>query len=183
MTALGVCWVTPCIRRWRCIRPMAASYRSSPHATIFVGWCRWWRTCSSRTGKVLADLDGIAYTQGPGLAGALLVGASVATALGFALGKPVLAVHHLEAHLLSPLLGDPKPDFPSSRCWFPEGTRSSTRWRQSAITRCSEIPSTMPPEKPSTRPPLSSASVIQAVPSWRSLPRRGDRARSYCHGR
>ncbi|MDQ6923037.1 MAG: tRNA (adenosine(37)-N6)-threonylcarbamoyltransferase complex transferase subunit TsaD [Pseudomonadota bacterium] len=64
------------------------------------------------TGKVLADLDGIAYTQGPGLAGALLVGASVATALGFALGKPVIAVHHLEAHLLSPLLGDPKPDFP-----------------------------------------------------------------------
>ena len=64
------------------------------------------------TGKVLADLDGIAYTQGPGLAGALLVGASVATALGFALGKPTLAVHHLEAHLLSPLLGDPKPAFP-----------------------------------------------------------------------
>ncbi|HXL83955.1 MAG TPA: tRNA (adenosine(37)-N6)-threonylcarbamoyltransferase complex transferase subunit TsaD, partial [Casimicrobiaceae bacterium] len=64
------------------------------------------------TGKVLADLDGIAYTQGPGLAGALLVGASVATALGFALGKPTLAVHHLEAHLLSPLLGNPKPAFP-----------------------------------------------------------------------
>jgi N6-L-threonylcarbamoyladenine synthase len=64
------------------------------------------------TGKVLADLDGIAYTQGPGLAGALLVGASVATALGYALGKPALAVHHLEAHLLSPLLGEPKPDFP-----------------------------------------------------------------------
>src|SRR6202163_1015968 len=64
------------------------------------------------TETVLADLDGIAYTQGPGLAGALLVGASVATALGFALGKPPVAVHHLEAHLLSPLLGDPKPDFP-----------------------------------------------------------------------
>lgn len=64
------------------------------------------------TGKALADLDGIAYTQGPGLAGALLVGASVATALGFALGKPTLAVHHLEAHLLSPLLGNPKPEFP-----------------------------------------------------------------------
>src|SRR4030081_3041306 len=62
--------------------------------------------------KRLADLDGIAYTQGPGLAGALLVGASVATALGFALGKPTLAVHHLEAHLLSPLLADPKPAFP-----------------------------------------------------------------------
>jgi N6-L-threonylcarbamoyladenine synthase len=60
----------------------------------------------------LADLDGIAYTQGPGLAGALLVGASVANALGYALEKPVIGVHHLEGHLLSPLLADPKPAFP-----------------------------------------------------------------------
>jgi len=66
----------------------------------------------AETQTLLTDLDGIAYTQGPGLAGALLVGASVATALGFALGKPTLPVHHLEAHLLSPLLGDPKPAFP-----------------------------------------------------------------------
>jgi N6-L-threonylcarbamoyladenine synthase len=60
----------------------------------------------------LADLDGIAYTQGPGLAGALLVGASVATALGYALRIPVLPVHHLEGHLLSPLLATPRPAFP-----------------------------------------------------------------------
>src|SRR4249920_1834952 len=63
-------------------------------------------------GLVLADLDGIAYTQGPGLAGALLVGASVANALAFALGVPAIGVHHLEGHLLSPLLGEPKPAFP-----------------------------------------------------------------------
>jgi N6-L-threonylcarbamoyladenine synthase len=63
-------------------------------------------------GKVPGDLDGIAYTQGPGLAGALLVGASVANALAFALGVPALGVHHLEGHLLSPLLGDPQPAFP-----------------------------------------------------------------------
>jgi N6-L-threonylcarbamoyladenine synthase len=63
-------------------------------------------------GLSLADLDGIACTQGPGLAGALLVGASVAHALGFALGKPVVSVHHLEGHLLSPLLAEPKPAFP-----------------------------------------------------------------------
>jgi N6-L-threonylcarbamoyladenine synthase len=63
-------------------------------------------------GLALADLDGIAYTQGPGLAGALLVGASVASALGFALGKPVVGVHHLEGHLLSPLLSEPRPAFP-----------------------------------------------------------------------
>jgi N6-L-threonylcarbamoyladenine synthase len=63
-------------------------------------------------GCKLADLDGIAYTQGPGLAGALLVGASVANGLGFALGKPALGVHHLEGHLLSPLLSKPRPAFP-----------------------------------------------------------------------
>jgi len=66
----------------------------------------------TEAGRVLADLDGIAYTQGPGLAGALLVGASVANALAFALGVPAIGVHHLEGHLLSPLLGDPKPAFP-----------------------------------------------------------------------
>ena len=60
----------------------------------------------------LKDLDGIAYTQGPGLAGALLVGASVANALAASLGKPAVGVHHLEGHLLSPLLADPKPTFP-----------------------------------------------------------------------
>jgi N6-L-threonylcarbamoyladenine synthase len=59
-----------------------------------------------------AELDAIAYTRGPGLAGALLVGASVASALGYALGRPVIGVHHMEGHLLSPLLSDPRPEFP-----------------------------------------------------------------------
>ena len=63
-------------------------------------------------GRALREIDGIAYTQGPGLAGALLVGASIASALGFALGKPALGVHHLEGHLLSTLLGEPSPAFP-----------------------------------------------------------------------
>jgi N6-L-threonylcarbamoyladenine synthase len=65
-----------------------------------------------QAGLRLADLDGIAYTQGPGLAGALLVGASVATSLAYALGIPAIGVHHLEGHLLSPLLGQPRPAFP-----------------------------------------------------------------------
>ncbi len=51
-----------------------------------------------------SDVDLIAYTEGPGLAGALLVGASLAQGLGYACGKPVIGVHHLEGHLLSPLL-------------------------------------------------------------------------------
>jgi N6-L-threonylcarbamoyladenine synthase len=63
-------------------------------------------------GLGLRDLDAVAYTQGPGLAGALLVGAGVATALGYALCIPVIPVHHLEGHLLSPLLATPRPDFP-----------------------------------------------------------------------
>jgi N6-L-threonylcarbamoyladenine synthase len=58
------------------------------------------------------DIDVVAYTRGPGLAGALLVGAGVACALGAALGKPVLGVHHLEGHLLSPFLSNDPPEFP-----------------------------------------------------------------------
>ena len=61
---------------------------------------------------VPADIDAIAYTQGPGLAGALLVGSSVASGLGLALGKPLIGVHHLEGHLLSPLLAKNPPVFP-----------------------------------------------------------------------
>ncbi len=57
-------------------------------------------------------IDAIAYTQGPGLAGALLVGAAVANGLALALDKPVLGVHHLEGHLLSPLLSAKPPEFP-----------------------------------------------------------------------
>lgn len=58
------------------------------------------------------DLDGIAYTAGPGLAGALLVGAAVAKGLAFALRIPSIGVHHLEGHLLAPMLEDNRPSFP-----------------------------------------------------------------------
>lgn len=58
------------------------------------------------------DVDAIAYTKGPGLAGALLVGSSVASSLGLALNKPLIGVHHLEGHLLSPLLASKPPLFP-----------------------------------------------------------------------
>ena len=60
----------------------------------------------------LSEVDVVAYTRGPGLAGALLVGAGVACALGAALRKPVLGVHHLEGHLLSPFLSSDPPAFP-----------------------------------------------------------------------
>jgi N6-L-threonylcarbamoyladenine synthase len=63
-------------------------------------------------GRTLSDVDVVAFTQGPGLAGALLVGAGVACALAAALDKPVLGVHHLEGHLLSPFLSADPPEFP-----------------------------------------------------------------------
>jgi N6-L-threonylcarbamoyladenine synthase len=66
----------------------------------------------STANRTLQDLDAIAYTQGPGLAGALLVGASIGCALGFALKIPAVGIHHLEGHLLSPLLSTPSPNFP-----------------------------------------------------------------------
>ena len=66
----------------------------------------------SESQLVLSAVDAIAYTQGPGLAGALLVGASLANGLAMALNKPVLGVHHLEGHLLSPLLSGKPPEFP-----------------------------------------------------------------------
>ena len=65
-----------------------------------------------QAGMSTAEIDAIAFTQGPGLAGALLVGAAVGTALAFALNKPAIGIHHLEGHLLSPLLSEEPPQFP-----------------------------------------------------------------------
>ena len=62
-------------------------------------------------GRTLKDVDVVAFTRGPGLAGALLVGAGVACSLAAALGKPVMGVHHLEGHLLSPFLSQDPPEF------------------------------------------------------------------------
>ncbi|MDO4795752.1 MAG: tRNA (adenosine(37)-N6)-threonylcarbamoyltransferase complex transferase subunit TsaD [Brachymonas sp.] len=70
------------------------------------------RQVMQEAGCQLADLHAIAFTQGPGLAGALLVGAGLACALAAALGKPVIGVHHLEGHLLSPFLSADPPEFP-----------------------------------------------------------------------
>jgi len=66
----------------------------------------------SEANMQLEDISGIAYTAGPGLAGALLVGSSVAKSLAWGLNIPALAVHHMEGHLLAPLLEDTQPQFP-----------------------------------------------------------------------
>lgn len=66
----------------------------------------------AEAGLKIKDLDGIAYTAGPGLIGALLVGSSVGCSLAWALDLPSIEVHHMEGHLLAPLLDDKKPQFP-----------------------------------------------------------------------
>jgi len=70
------------------------------------------RRVLERSQRRMDELNGVGYTEGPGLAGALLVGASFAHALGEALSIPVLGIHHLEGHLLSPLLSARRPEFP-----------------------------------------------------------------------
>jgi N6-L-threonylcarbamoyladenine synthase len=70
------------------------------------------REVFQRAGRRIADLEAVAYTEGPGLAGALLAGAGFAKSLARALGVPAMGIHHLEGHLLSPLLSAKAPRFP-----------------------------------------------------------------------
>lgn len=66
----------------------------------------------AESGCTAADIDGIAYTAGPGLVGALLVGATIGRSLALAWNKPAVAVHHMEGHLLAPMLEEHAPEFP-----------------------------------------------------------------------
>lgn len=66
----------------------------------------------SETGRELSDIDAIAYTRGPGLMGALWIGASLAHTLAWSLDRPLIGVHHMEGHLLAPMLEAESPSFP-----------------------------------------------------------------------
>ena len=70
------------------------------------------RATIASAGSVPGDIDGIAYTAGPGLVGALLVGAALARSVAWSWGIPAIGVHHLEAHLLAPMLEARRPEFP-----------------------------------------------------------------------
>jgi N6-L-threonylcarbamoyladenine synthase len=70
------------------------------------------REVMREAGTNARDLDGVAYTAGPGLVGALLVGAAIGRSLAFAWGVPAVGVHHMEAHLLAPMLEPSAPEFP-----------------------------------------------------------------------
>jgi N6-L-threonylcarbamoyladenine synthase len=82
---------------------------SRDHLRRLVPLCR---EVLARAGRSLGDLGAVAYTEGPGLAGALLAGAAYARGLAHALGIPAIGIHHLEGHLLSPLLSSRAPAFP-----------------------------------------------------------------------
>src|SRR5450631_3012935 len=95
-----------------------------------------------------ASIDGIAYTAGPGLIGALLVGEGFAAALGLAWGRPALGIHHLEGHLLAPLLEPDPPDFHSLPCSFRGTIPNSWMSRLWAATESWARPWTMPRGRP-----------------------------------
>jgi len=104
------------------------------------------RQALTEAGETYQSIDAIAVTQGPGLAGALLVGISFAKALAFALEKPLIAVNHLEGHIHAVLLEQRQMQqrrrrwrayFPCSRWWFRAGTRTCI-WR--SCTRILDLP-------------------------------------------
>ncbi|WP_346237240.1 tRNA (adenosine(37)-N6)-threonylcarbamoyltransferase complex transferase subunit TsaD [Niabella insulamsoli] len=69
-------------------------------------------TALQKSGKILQDIDAVAFTQAPGLIGSLLVGAEFAKSLSLSLNKPLIAVNHMQAHVLANLIPDKKPGFP-----------------------------------------------------------------------
>jgi len=101
--------------------------------------------------------DAIAYTAGPGLAGALLVGASVAAGLSSAWGVPALGIHHMEGHLLAPFLEPDPPPRRCSRCWCPAGIPCWSMSRPWARIASSANRWTTRPARRSTRPRSCSA--------------------------
>jgi N6-L-threonylcarbamoyladenine synthase len=70
------------------------------------------RQALDQAGLTCQEIEGVAYTAGPGLVGALLVGAAIGRGLAYAMGVPAIGVHHMEAHLLAPMLERPAPEFP-----------------------------------------------------------------------
>ena len=134
-------------------------------------------------GATIADLDAVAVTSGPGLAGSLLVGINFAKTLAWAHGKPLVGVNHLEGHLYAGWLLDPGEDerdaaaVPARGRWSCRaGTRSSSRCATTSPTGCSARPSTTRRARRSTRSAACSASATRAGP--RSAPPRPGRPRT-----
>ena len=88
-----------------------------------------YQRCLAEAGLQGEDIDAIAYTAGPGLAGALMVGAGYAAGLATGLGCPLVPVHHMEGHLLAPLLEPDPPSFPFCLLYTSPSPRDRTRSR------------------------------------------------------
>ncbi len=128
------------------------------------------------------SIDGVAYTAGPGLIGALLVGAGFAAALGLAWGKPAVGIHHLEGHLLAPLLEPDPPAFPFLALLVSGGHTQLVDVAGLGQYRILGETWTMPPARPSTRPPSSWGCPIRAARHWRGWPRPGAATASCSRG-
>ena len=128
-------------------------------------------------------IDGIAYTAGPGLIGALLVGACLARSLGYAWGVPVVGVHHLEGHLLAPALEPGAPEFPFVALQVSGGHTLLVEVQASVFTGSWAKPRTTPRARPSTRRQNCSASATREGPRWRRWPSGGARAYSSSRAR
>ena len=94
------------------------------------------------------QIDAVAYTRGPGLMGALMTGALFGRTLAFALNKPAIGVHHMEGHMLAPLLSETPPEFPFVAYWFRVDTLNSWQPMASVNTNCSVSQLMMQPVKP-----------------------------------
>jgi hypothetical protein len=171
-------------RRWTCTRPTAAWCPNWPRATTSGASIPLLRGCwPRRNAPASEDIDAIAYTAGPGLAGALLVGASFAEALAMALGCRRLPVHHLEGHLLSPLLAADRAALPFRRpagvgrpyAADARGRRRRLRTAGGVARRCGRRG--LRQDRQAARPRLSPAGR-----NWRKLAETGRRGASSCRG-
>ena len=173
-TSAPGCCRTSSTARSSCTAPTAGWCRSSPRAITCGGCCRW---CAARSSGPLprrGELAGVAYTAGPGLIGALLTGAALARSLAYAWGVPAIGVHHLEGHLLAPLLESEPPPFPHVALLVSGGhTLLVEVARRRRLPRPRAAPATMPPAKPSTRRRSCWDCRIRAVRSSPSSPAHG----------
>ncbi len=159
----------------------AASSPSSPRANTSATSSPSSATPCAEAGVSFADLDAIAVTEGPGLAGALLVGITYAKALAFGLGKPLIGVNHLEGHIHAVLMearqrSESPIDLPAARARrlrrpHPPLPRQQAAQQAPGTTATSAAPSTTPPAKPTTKSPSSSASATPAAPGSTRSPR------------
>ncbi len=90
----------------------------------------------AESGFKKADIDGVAYTAGPGLVGALMVGSMIGRSLAYALSVPAIGVHHMEGHLLAPMLEANPPQFPFVALLVSGGTRNWCASMVLAATVC-----------------------------------------------